>query len=391
MDTETISRLGRFADSLMERSCAQSPAWNLERLQKPDKNRWNYVDGCMLSAYLQLYAATGKEKYLKFTDSFMGELLREDGSPPALSDDDRSLDAIAPARVFFPLFDLTGKEKYRKGMDFFFSRLIEIPRTREGNFWHKISYPCQVWLDGLYMAMPFFMMYENRYDGMKNYFDIYTQFSVVRKRMRDEKTGLYYHGYDESRTAGWADKMTGCSPSFWLRAEGWLLMALVETLEVMDEQLYYEYRGLQSMMRELLDAVLVFQDSTGMFYQVVDRGMEKGNYLETSGTAMIAYSILKAVRLHLLPVRYAERAKQAFNGILNRYFMDGPLNPSLGGVCMVAGLGGPEERDGTPVYYYGEPVVQNEGKGVAPFLMAFAELLRIDEVPTEPKEGRLGL
>lgn len=389
MKAETISRLERFTGALMDRSTAQRPAWNLELGGKGGENRWNYVDGCMISAFLQLYRASGKEKYLRFAESFVGEFLREDGSVRTFDPAECSLDGIAPFRVLFPLWELTGSERYRLGIETGYAALMRMPRTKEGNFWHKKIYPRQVWLDGLYMAMPFYMRYEIRFDGMRRLFDICSQFSNVEKRMRDPAMGLYRHGYDESRSAPWADKATGCSRSFWLRAEGWLLMALVDTLEAMDEQMYYEYRTLQRMLRELADALLPWQAEDGMFRQVVDRPDDEGNYPETSGTAMVACGLLKAVRLRLLPPRYAAFGKRAFYGTLERYFRDDPA-PSLGGICLVAGLGGPDGRDGTPDYYYGEPVVENDGKGVAPFLMAFAELLREDEEPETPVEGRVG-
>lgn len=391
MQAEIINCLEQYVDSLMTQSKGQIPVWNVELMRKPGKSRWNYIDGCMLSAFLQLYKATGKEKYLQFTISFVDNLLMEDGSICGFAPESKCLDDILPARVFFPLLDITGHDKYRKGIELVYSSLIKMPRTKEGNFWHKNIYPWQVWLDGMYMAMPFYMMYETRYNGMKNCFDIYSQFINVKRKMRDAKTGLYFHGYDESRKANWADKETGCSHSFWLRAVGWLLMALVDTLDVMDEQIYFEYRRLQAMLRELVDALLVFQHSSGMFYQVIDRGWENGNYLETSGTAMIAYSILKAVRLRLLPVRYTEYGKHAFEGILNRYFENRMNNKSVGGICLTAGLGGPTGRDGTPSYYYSEPVVQNDGKGVAPLLMALAELLQQEEDSEALCEGRLCL
>lgn len=389
MEAETISRLERYAGFLMERSNAEKPAWNLELCGKGGGNRWNYVDGCMISAFLQLYRASGKEEYLRFAEDFVGAFLREDGTVRTFDPAERSLDGIAPFRPLFPLYDLTGGEKYRRGIETGYSALMRMPRTEEGNFWHKRIYPRQVWLDGLYMAMPFYMRYEVRFDGMRKYFDICTQFANVRRRMRDPATGLYRHGYDESRNAPWADGTTGCSHSFWLRAEGWFLMALVDTLEVMDEQMYYEYRSLREMLRELTDVLLRYQGEDGMFRQVIDRADEEGNYPETSGTAMVAYSVLKAVRLRLLPARYAAAGKRAFDGTLARYFRDGP-EPSLGGICLAAGLGGPDGRDGTPGYYYGEPVVENEGKGAAPFLMAFAELLREGEEPDVPAQGRVG-
>jgi unsaturated rhamnogalacturonyl hydrolase len=227
------------------------------------------------------------------------------------------------------------------------------------------------------MAQPFYMEYETRYNRMKGCIDSFRQFQRVRKYMRDPKTGLYYHGYDESRQMYWADPETGCSPNFWLRALGWFACALVDTTSLVNESLYYEYRTLRSMFQELCTSLLDFQDESGMFYQVPDKKDAKGNYLETSGTALISYAILKAVRLGFIAPRYAEIGVKGFDGICEKYLSkneDGTLK--LGGICLVAGLGGKQHRDGSLEYYFSEPVVENEAKGVAPFLLAYTEILR---------------
>jgi len=156
--------------------------------------------------------------------------------------------------------------------------------------------------DGPYMAQPFYMEYETRFNKMQGCIDSYKQFMNIKKHMRDEKTGLYYHGYDESRQMYWADPETGCSPNFWLRAMGWFLVAMVDVLERMDEQLYNEYRGIMAMLKQAVEDMHKFQDEqTGMFWQVIDHPEAEGNYLETSGTALFAYAVLKGVRLGYLP------------------------------------------------------------------------------------------
>lgn len=366
-----------MVSSLIYRSRPEHPAWNLELCGKGTENRWNYVDGFMISSLLELAEIAGKPEWLSFCDKFMDWFVQEDGSIKTMEPADSRLDDVCGARSFFPLYKNTGKGKYRAACDFMFRFLRSCPRTEDGNFWHKRVYPEQVWLDGAYMALPFYMEYETKCNGMKNYHDLYAQFMSIKKHMRDEKTGLYYHGFDASRSACWADPMTGCSGSFWLRAIGWLAMALTDTLEKMDEQIYFEFRCIQSMLKDLVNALLPWQDGkSGMFYQVVNKPGEKGNYLETSGTCMVACAIMKAVRLRFLPERYRKYGKKAFLGTAKQYFHVENDVPSLGGICLVGGLGGAKNRDGTPEYYYGEPVVSNEGKGIAAFLLAYTELLR---------------
>ncbi len=377
INKQTDEKIRKYLDYLLANSSAESPMWNKEKILSGKPNKWNYIDGCMISAVLSMYDLTKDEKYLKFADDFDGWFVQEDGSIQTYDPEEKNLDNLNAARNLYPLYRLTGKEKYRKAMDTAHHQIEIQPRTKSGNFWHKAIYPNQIWLDGLYMAQPFFMQYETELNGMHGCQDSFHQFQNVEKLMRDPVTGLYYHGYDESRQAKWADPETGCSKSFWLRSLGWFMASLVETDSVMNEALYFEYRYLQDMLKNAADAVLNYQDESGMFYQVIDRKEDEGNYLETSGTALIAYALLKGARLGYLPERYGEAGEKAFQGIVDRYLQlkdDGTIN--LGGICLVAGLGGEDRRDGTPAYYYSEPVVENEAKGTAPFILAYTEILK---------------
>lgn len=375
---QTLALLREYVDHLLAGSDAQHPLWNIELARSGKPNKWNYIDGCMITAVLALFEITQEEKYLSFADAFVGWYVQEDGTIRTYDAAEHNLDNVNPAKNLLPLYGCTHKEKYRRAMDTVRAQLATMPRTKAGNFWHKEIYPWQVWLDGLYMAQPFYMQYETAFNGMHGCADSFRQFVNVQKYMRDPATGLYYHGYDESRSMPWADPITGCSSNFWLRALGWFTVAIVDTLQAMDEQLYYEYRALQSMLRELVDALLPWQQENGMFCQVINCPDAVGNYPETSGTELIAYGILKAVRLGYLPAKYRPFAERAFYGTAAAYLSknaDG--TPCLGGICLVAGLGGPQKRDGSLGYYFSEPVVKNEAKGVAPMLLAYTELLRL--------------
>lgn len=377
MDERQVMQLLKdYVDGLLAHSDAENPLWNIEKIRAGTPNKWNYIDGCMITAVLALYELTGERRYLDFADRFVGHFVRGDGSIATYDKTEYNLDNVNPGKNLFALYNLTGKEKYRRAVDTIYGQLVTTPRTKEGNFWHKKIYPYQVWLDGLYMAQPFYMQYEDRFHDKIGCLDSFSQFDLVKKRMRDPETGLYYHGYDESRCMNWADPVTGCSPNFWLRALGWFVIALVDTMTVMDEQLYYEYRALRTQLQEALNAILTYQEPDGMFYQVIDKPEAPGNYLETSGTAILAYGILKATRLGLLPKKYAAFGEKAFWGTARRYLRVGADGqPALGGICLVAGLGGPENRDGSLAYYFGEPVVENDAKGVAPMILAYTEML----------------
>ena len=245
---EILDTLGRYVDYLIEGSTAAAPLWNIEMVRSGKPNKWNYIDGCMITACLSLYNTTGDEKFLSFSRHFLDYFVKSGGVIETYHVDEYNLDNINQGKNLFTLYDLTGKQRYRDAIETIRSQLETQPRTKEGNFWHKKIYPWQVWLDGTYMAQPFYMEYETRFNGMKGCLDSYHQFMNVKKHMRDPNTGLYYHGYDESRQMYWANPETGCSPNFWLRAMGWFLVAMVDVLERMDEQLYYEYRSIMAML-----------------------------------------------------------------------------------------------------------------------------------------------
>ncbi len=374
---ETFKMLQEYVDFLIEKSDAQHPMWDIEKVLSGEPFKWNYIDGCMIAAILSLYEMTSNPKYLDFADKFVGWYVQEDGSVKTYSPDEYNVDNIYPFKNLFKLYEFTGKEKYRKAIDVAADQLAHMPRTKSGNFWHKNIYPNQVWLDGLFMAQPFYMEYEKKYGSLEGCLDSFNQFKNVEALMKDKKTGLYYHGYDETKTMYWANPETGCSSNFWLRAIGWFTLALVNTAEVMDSSMAEQSHYLINMLKDLADTLSRYQDESGMFYQIVDKKDDERNYLETSGTGLISYAFLKAVRLGYLPKEYEEIAIKAFDGITNRYLSrneDG--SPRLGGICLVAGLGGKTYRDGSLEYYFSEPIVENEAKGVAPLILAYTELLR---------------
>ena len=186
---EILSMLGDYVDYLIANSSAEAPMWNIEKVRSGKPNKWNYIDGCMITACLSLYKTTGDEKYLKFSKDFIDWFVQEDGSIKTYDPKEYNLDNVNQGKNLFILYDIFGDEKYRKAIDTIRSQLLTQPRTKEGNFWHKDIYPWQVWLDGTYMAQPFYMEYETRYNKMQGCIDSYKQFMNIKKHMRDEKTG----------------------------------------------------------------------------------------------------------------------------------------------------------------------------------------------------------
>lgn len=373
--------INKYIDKLMT-SSPDMPLWNIESIRQGKKPAWNYIDGCMMSSLIEMYKTTKDEKYINFVKSFVDYYVFEDGTIRGYEPEKYSTDDVCESRILFDLYELTNDEKYSKAIELTYTQVKTHPRTKEGNFWHKKVYPNQVWLDGLYMMQPFYTRYQTL-RNKKDYQDIINQFQNVRKLMFDEKAKLYYHGYDSSREMFWADKKTGLSKNFWLRSIGWFTVGLVDVLGYMDEQMYDEYHTIMSLLKESIDGILLYQDKDSkMFWQVPNFPNREGNYLETSGSSMIAYAILKGVRLNVLPERYKEIGLGIFDGICKKYLSineDGDLN--LGGICLVAGLG-PENnlrRDGSYEYYISEPIVENDAKGVGPLIMAYTEVIKANQ------------
>ena len=369
----------KYIDELLEKSTPDAPVWNIEKIRQGLKSKWNYIDGCMIKAVLEMYAISKDEKYLKFADDFIDYRVREDGSIDGYSIGEKNIDNVNAGKTLFELYDITGKEKYKKAIDLVYSQIAIMPRCESGNFWHKDIYPNQVWLDGMYMGQPFYLEYETRFNNRKNYDDIFNQFKFVIENMRNPLNGLYYHAMDTSKEAFWCDKVTGLSQNIWLRAIGWYSMALLDTLDKVDNSDHKydkECKMLEDAYVDLMKSMLKYQDESGMWYQVVNFGGMDKNYLETSGSSIMAYSLLKGVRLGFLPEEYRKYGEKAIDGICNKYLENRDGELSLGGICLVAGLGGKGRRSGTYDYYMSEPIVENDAKGVGPFLLAYTELLR---------------
>ena len=369
----------KYIDELLEKSTPEARMWNIEKIKQGLKSKWNYIDGCMIKAVLQMYAISKDEKYLKFADDFIDYRVFEDGTIDGYNVGEKNIDNVNAGKTLFELYDLTGKEKYRKAIDLVYSQIEIMPRCKSGNFWHKDIYPNQVWLDGMYMGQPFYLEYETRFNNRKNYDDIFSQFKFVIENMRNPLNGLYFHAMDTSREAFWCDKVTGLSQLSWLRAIGWYSMALLDSLEIVDNSDHKfdaEVKMLQDAFVDLINSMIKYQDESGMWYQIVNYGGMDKNYLETSGSSIMAYALLKGVRLGILPESYVEYAKKAIDGICDKYLKTKEGEMSLGGICLVAGLGGKDRRPGTYDYYMSEPIVEDDAKGVGPFLLAYTELLR---------------
>ncbi|MEZ0484348.1 glycoside hydrolase family 88 protein [Fibrella aquatica] len=359
--------------------------------------RWEYEMGVILQATEQVWYRTADDRYFQYIQKNMDRYVSANGDIRTYKKANYNIDYITPGRSLLTLArqTLPGKEKYKKAADLLRQQLAEHPRTKEGGFWHKKIYPSQMWLDGLYMAEPFYAEYTHLY-GKANgteeadFNDIVNQFVWMEAHARDPKTGLLYHGWDESREQKWANKTTGQSPNFWSRAMGWYAMALVDVLDYIPQS-HPRRNELIAILNRTMSAIVKFQDpASGCWYQVTNRLGDKaegrpGNYLEASGSGMFVYAIAKGIRMGYLPASMMTAAKKGYNGMLKNFIStDEKGQIHLEKTVLVSGLGGNPYRDGSYEYYLSEKLRQDDLKGVGPFIMASVEM----EIAAESGVGK---
>ncbi|HOR18192.1 MAG TPA: glycoside hydrolase family 88 protein [Bacilli bacterium] len=371
--------INKYIESFIKLSKPNKPLWNINSAKYNHSPIWNHVDGCMMTSLLELYKITKKDKYLDFVVDFVEFYVYEDGIIKGFELENFSTTDVSMSRILFDLYKFTSDTKYLKAIEYTRQRILKHPRTNEGNFSHKKTYPHQVSLDDLYMMMPFYIQYEKYLNNKKNYPDILNQFRNVRLRMFNETKKLYHHGYDSTKSVFWANKTTGLSQSFWLRAIGWYIVALIDVIDYLDENDTDEFLTLTTIFKEAIEGILQYQDNeTKLFYHVVDMQNRPGNYLETSGSAMIAYALLKGVRLKILDESYRRKGEEIFDGICDNFLQEKNGTLNLVNISSELGLGheGNLRQDGTFEYYISEPIFENDAIGIAPFIMAYVEKIR---------------
>ena len=335
---------------------------------------WAYEFGLTLDGIAEVWKQTKDRKYFDYIKECMDTFVQEDGSIKGYKVDEYNIDHLNNGKILLTIYQETKEEKYKKALQLLRTQIDNHPRTREGVFWHKEIYPEQIWLDGLYMGATFYAKYVNEFGNAGEFDDIAQQFVIAKNHLIDETTGLLYHAYDDARVQPWANKETGLSAHFWSRSMGWYLMALVDTLEQLPEDNKYKVEVLKIFNDSVNALIKVADKDSHVWYQVLDQGDRKGNYLEASGSSMIAYSIFKGIRMGYLPEELRQFGKESFKGLVDEFILEtkeGLIN--LNKICFVAGLGGKDNRDGSFTYYISEPIVSNEPKGLGPFILAAAE------------------
>lgn len=362
----------RMVESEMVR-CPES--WQLDF---QPRLKWDYCHGLELQAILDVYDTYGDDKYFKYALAYADTMTNDDGSIVTYKPTELSLDRINPGKFYFRIYEQTKDEKYKKALDLLRNQLDNQPRTKEGGFWHKKIYPHQMWLDGIYMASPFYAEYAYRNNRPQDYQDVIKQILIIAKHTYDSANGLYRHAWDENREQKWADKLTGQSAHSWGRAMGWCAMALVDVLdfipkhEAKRDSVLYVLNNVAKQVKRLQDS------KTGLWYQVLDKSGDAGNYLESSVSTMFVYTLFKAVRMGYLDQSFLKVAEDGYCGIVNNFIeVDKNGVVSLTKACAVAGLGGNPYRSGDYDYYINEKIRTNDPKAVGPFIMASLEWERL--------------
>ncbi|HSD05742.1 glycoside hydrolase family 88 protein [Flavobacterium sp.] len=371
----TISKKLKWSDRMAQTLMKRHPeSYMIDDSKAP---KWDYVHGLVLYSFQELYKVNPDPRYTAYIKSYVDNFIEDDGSIKTYEFKNYNIDMVVAGRLLFNIYASTKEEKYLKAMQLLRKQLEEHPRTQSGGFWHKKIYPNQMWLDGLYMGEPFYAQYTATFEDGKNLDDVAKQFEQIQLHATDSKTGLLYHAWDESKQMPWANKETGTSPNYWSRALGWYVMALVDALDYFPKD-HPKQKELVGYLNNVSAALAKYQDKkTGLWYQVTDKGGEKGNYLEASGSSMFAYAFAKGVNKGYLPAEYKKLANKAFDGLTKKLMkVDADGGITLTQACAVAGLGGNPYRDGSYEYYINERKKDNDPKATGPFILAALELNR---------------
>ena len=353
------------------------------------KPKWSYVMGIEMEGMLDTYEhyKEGNNAILDYLKEYPAKMIDEKGNITGYKYEDFNLDNVRTAKFILRMHNLFPTKGTEKALKTLFKQLQNQPRTKEGVYWHKAIYANQVWLDGIFMGLPFYCNYAVQTmkpkKAEKYLNDAVDQMVKTDYRTYDEKTQLWKHAWDETHQQFWANKEDGKSQHCWARALGWYVMAMTECLDAMPEN-YARRQEVIDLLNKAMKSVVKYQDKkTGVWYDVLDVKSDK-NYLESTASSMFAYVLLKGYRKGYLSEEYLKAGVKAYNGILKQFIkVNADKTISLTRCCAVSGLGpgpGPYvkkpnyKRDGSFEYYMSEPIRDNDAKGVGPFIWASLEM-----------------
>ncbi len=327
--------------------------------QLPPVGHFHYHQGVFLSGVMNVYEASKKNVYLNFVKDWVDSVVLEDGSIPSL--DEGQLDDLQPGILLFPLYKKTKSLAYETALHRIAGVLKEFPKCQNGGYWHKQWHPHQMWLDGLYMAGPFSAEYSMIFQDNTLLEEAADQVILMQDKTKDPVTGLWYHAYDESKNESWADKETGLAPEFWGRSIGWVPVAILDELRFLPKD-HPKHKVLVTILTDLLKAVVQYQDNkTGLWYQVINKGNDSRNWLESSCTCLFVAALCRSVKEGYLSSSYLSYAKKGYEGIMNRLKYD-ENGVVIDNICVGTGVG-------DYAHYCGRPTSFNDLHGVGAYLL----------------------
>ncbi len=352
----------------------------MARETKPPK--LDYTMGLFTLSLLKLDEVKQDNRYLAFTQEKVGSLISPDGSVKGYRPQEYQLDSLNPMKTVLALWKITGEERYKLASQKMVKQLETQPRTPDGGYWHKEKYTNQMWLDGIYMADPFHAECGKLFGDPHAFDEVAKQIRLIDQHTYDAASGLNYHGWDAAKVQTWANPVTGCSSNFWGRASGWYAMALVDVLDFMPAN-HPARAEIIATLDKTAKGIVKWQDAkSGVWWQVMDQAGREGNYQEATASAMFVYSLAKGVNRGYLSRDYIPAIEKGYAGIIANFLRLDAENRwkliqccSVSGLCFKNSAGIP--RDGTFFYYISEPIVDNDLKGVGPFILAGIEMEKL--------------
>lgn len=353
----------------------------------PPKGTLFYHQGVFLSGMERVYKLCKDKKYQKYIKNYIDSVIGINGelygvdheftkwkAEPEETEGLRQkaltmLDSKQPIILLYNLYDETGDKRYKNAIETISQSMYYWPVNDYGGYWHMMTQCNQMWLDGLYMAGPLSVMYSQRFGDERLRKRAISQAIIMNENMRDEKTGLYYHGWDPSKMASWADKKTGLSSQFWGRAVGWYAVAILDMLDYIPKD-YPRADKLKMIEADLLKSLTKYQDSkTGMWFNVLDKIEDKKNWVESSCTNLFIYSYAKAIRTGIVGEEYYDVLLKAYNGIVDNIYYDENGDIVIDKICIGTCI-----DDGTYEHYAVRPQIANDLHGMGAFVLMCCEM-----------------
>lgn len=329
----------------------------------PPVGRFHYHQGVFLSGVFKNYLLCHDERYFSYIKDWVDAVLRDDGT--FVNQDKGQLDDIQPGILLFPLLERTGEEKYRTALNYLADLLENFPTIPEGGYFHKDRCANQMWLDGIYMAGPISAQLARDLGRHRLYDIAHRQVMLMRDKTRDAQTGLWYHVYDDTKSASWANPQTGLSPEVWGRSVGWVPVGILDEMEFMTEDSQY-YKDYGTVVSDLLETIVRYQSPSGLWYQVIDKGNEPDNWPEVSCSCLFVAALAKAVRLGVIGHEYLTAARKGYAAVISSLRIEGD-DLYVQGVCIGTGVGDYS-------HYVHRPTSTNDLHGVGAFLLMCAEM-----------------